>query len=516
MIEFGHAMGNSTGNQREYWDAVYSYKRLLGGLIWEWSDLGIAQRTEDGKIWYAYGGDFGDEPHSGPFCMDGLTFPDRGVKPSLLEYKKAIEPVRLEAVQPFAGRVRVQNRYHYVTLAHLTGEWRLMRDGQELERGELGRLATAPGEEISLNLPLSRGLLNEPGEYWVHIRFALAEASAWAPAGHEIAWADIPLTEDGLRELRSGALAPAGEDEAAEAWTGAAPLQAQESGRELAIAGDGFRLVFDKLQGCITSWEAGETSLLCSGPRLNLWRAPVDNDVHTAKEWKKAGYDRLVSSVRRFTIDELGADLCRVTVELALGARGEGMAFCATLQYELDRGGELRMDVAMEALKELPSLPRFGLELRMPDRCDRLSWFGLGPHECYPDRKDSGKLGLYAGTVAEQFVPYEHPQENGNKSDVRWCTITDDKGSGLRFSGAPLFEMSAHHYSAADLTEADHVHRLTRRNETIVNLDAGHSGIGNHSCGYAPTMDKYLLSSDSRRFRITITPLFGKNSTARE
>jgi beta-galactosidase/beta-glucuronidase len=502
MIEFGHAMGNSTGNQKEYWDAVHTYPRLLGGLIWEWSDLGILQHTEEGRPWYAYGGDFGEEPHSGPFCMDGLTFPDRGPKASLLEYKKAIEPVKIEAIDMLAGRIRVVNRYHFVTLAHLSGEWKLMCDGVELNRGTIAPLSTAPGSEDVIDIPISRNLLQSPGEYWIHVRFVLGGDTPWAEAGHEIAWADLimPTTTDSLTR-------------SADDSTELRPLQAEETKLELIIRGHDFRITFDKLTGWISAWKVQNESLLLSGPKLNLWRAPVDNDVHLSKEWIKAGYNRLVATVRKFTVDQINEDVCRLKVELTLGARGEGLAFRSFIEYELDRSGQVNIEATLESLKELPSLPRFGLELRMPDGYDNLTWFGKGPHECYPDRNEAGKLGVYSGTVEEQFVPYERPQDNGNKSAVRWSEITDKRGHGLQFKGEQPFEMSVHHYSTEDMTIADHVHLLTRLDETIIKLDAGHSGIGNHSCGYAPTMEKYLLSSKEQKFKISIAP-YGRRNKA--
>ncbi|QJD81974.1 glycoside hydrolase family 2 TIM barrel-domain containing protein [Cohnella herbarum] len=491
MIEFGHAMGNSTGNQKEYWDAVYAYPRLLGGLIWEWSDLGILQCTNEGKSWYAYGGDFGDEPHSGPFCMDGLTFPDRGLKPSILEYKKAIEPVKIEAIDLLAGRVRITNRYHFITLSHLYGEWKLMREGVEIDGGAIEPLSTEAGSEDIIELPLKDTLLDSPGEYWIHIRFVLSDDTSWAEAGHEIAWADLQLPVKGTNAV-SAAIAEQ------------RPLRAEENKKEMIVSGEDFRITFDKLTGWISAWEHQGENVLISGPKLNLWRAPVDNDVHLAKEWIKAGYNRLVADVRKFTACENNEDICRLSVEMTLGAKGEGLAFRSIIHYEINRSGQVNIEATLDPLKELPSLPRFGLELRLADNYDQLSWFGKGPHECYPDRKESGKLGVYSGTVEEQFVPYEKPQENGNKSEVRWSAIVNEQGLGLRFKGKLPYEMSVHHYSTKDMTEARHIHQLTRLNETIVKLDAGQSGIGNHSCGYAPTMDKYLLSSKEQRFEISI------------
>jgi beta-galactosidase len=250
-----------------------------------------------------------------------------------------------------------------------------------------------------------------------------------------------------------------------------------------------------------------DVPLLLSGPKLQLWRAPVDNDVQLAKAWRKAGYDRLVTLLKGFSLERAEADAVRIAAEAAVGARGEKLAFRLRLVYTIAADGSVLLETELEPQGELPPLPRFGLELRLPERFDRLAWFGRGPHECYADRKESGKLGVYGGPVQEQFVPYIKPQENGNKADVRWSTVTDGDGTGLLFSSDALFNTSAHHYSTAQLTLARHVHELDRLPETVVKLDAAQSGLGNHSCGYAPTLDKYLLPPQRMTFAVRIAPV---------
>nr|WP_273386391.1 glycoside hydrolase family 2 TIM barrel-domain containing protein [Cohnella zeiphila] len=514
MVEYGHAMGNSVGNLKEYWDAIYAHPRLLGGFIWEWQDLGVARRSETGEERIAYGGDFGEEPHSGHFCIDGLLFPDREPKASILEYKKAIEPVRIETADAKAGRVKIINRYDFLTLAHLRGEWRLMRDGEAVRQGELPVLETPAGAEEIVRLPPQAITpAADVGEYWLHVRFALAEPTAWAERGHEIAWADLPF---GTSRSEASASLPGARFPS--------PVLS-ESARLLTAQGHDFALAFDKLTGTAVSWTFRGIELLASGPKLNFWRAPLDNDVHLAKEWRKAGYDRLGVWLKSFAAEPYGDDAVRIMAEAAVGARGEPVAFRSRIAYTLNGSGELLIEASIEPRDGLPPLPRFGLELAMPEPFDRFSWFGRGPHECYADRKMSGKLGVYGGTVQEQFVPYIKPQENGNKTDTRWSAVTDARGVGLLFSAIcqpnnrpsadvngcrstdGFFDTSVHHYSAEDLTKAKHVHELTRLKKTIVKLDLAQSGIGNHSCGYAPTLDEYLLKPRPMTFRIRLTPI---------
>lgn len=494
MCEFGHAMGNSVGNLQEYWDAIYTYPRLLGGLIWEWADQGIRQRSETGEAWYAYGGDFGEEPHSGHFCLDGLLFPDRSIKAAILEYKKAIEPVKIEAVDVLRGRLKVRNRYDFATLSHLHGVWSLLRDGIVIDEGELPLLHTPAGQTEDIVIPMKQ-LFSHKGEYWLHLRFTLREAQMWAEKGHEIAWVDIPLTT----------VAEAAE--AAPSDSGASPLMLQQTGSEITLTGQDFTVQFSQASGTMTAWMYQGVSLLTEGPRINLWRAPVDNDVHLAKEWVKAGYDRLIADVREVEVEPAEAGGCRITAKVLLGPRGGKLAFRASTVYTVEPSGAISLEVELDPLEELPPLPRFGVELVMPGSFDRLAWFGRGPHECYADRKESGKLGIYSGSVQDQFVPYIKPQENGNKSDVRWSTLTNPQGIGLAFTGKPLFDKSVHHYTTADLTLTKHVHQLTKVDRTIIKLDARQSGLGNHSCGYAPTLETYLIKAQTMSFAIRLKPL---------
>ncbi|WP_159881715.1 glycoside hydrolase family 2 TIM barrel-domain containing protein [Paenibacillus puerhi] len=509
MCEFGHAMGNSTGNLQEYWEAVYRYPRLLGGLIWEWADQGILRTDEDGQTGYAYGGDFGEEPHSGHFCLDGLLFPDRSLKASILEYKKVIEPVKLEVLQAAEGRFLVKNRYDFSTLAHLRGEWQLMRDGAVLQRGELEQLETPAGEEEEIRIPFSRELLDAPAEYGVHVRFVLRSAALWAGEGHEVAWTDASIGHV-QAEAAEEAGAALSEGQARKP----APLQVAETASGIEIRGDRFELCFSRAGETLTSWRVQGEELLADGPRISLWRAPVDNDVHTAKEWRKAGYDRLMADWRSLSIEERDDDQVQIAVEGILGARGEPAAFEVKLSYTVNRLGELHIEAAIEPKRKegLPPLPRFGLELSMPAAFDRFAWFGRGPHECYADRKESGKLGIYSGTVQEQFVPYIKPQENGSKADVRWAQVTDAAGRGLRIRGTSLLQVGVSHYATEDLASATHVHKLMRQERTIVRVDAAQSGLGNHSCGYAPTLERYLLPAQPMKLGLSLTPVSGPAS----
>ncbi|HEO8420913.1 TPA: DUF4981 domain-containing protein [Yersinia enterocolitica] len=495
MCEFGHAMGNSVGNLKEYWEAIYKYPRLLGGFIWEWTDQGILQQKDSGEKWYAYGGDFDDHPNSGHFCIDGLLFPDRKLKASILEYKKVIQPVKIDIIDSTKGLVSISNYYHYLTLEHLRGIWKLNQDGKVIQQGELAPLSVSPGSKTILNIPFDSSLIKPGSEYWLHINFSLRENQLWAEHGHEVAWEDLSLPVlEKLEDLRR---------------TNLPSLRRQEDNHTLTILGTNFKIEFSKENGRISEMEYLGVPLLKEGPKINLWRAPLDNDVNLKKDWVEAGYNRLESNQLSFSSNYVNDSTIRIDSFYTLGANGEGICFYLSNHYTIYGDGEIDVITSLKPVENrtLPPLPRFGVYLKMTDEFNQFDWFGLGPHECYSDRKESGKLGIYKGTVEEQFVPYIKPQENGNKAEVRWATLTNKLGIGLMFSGVPLINTSVHHYTTEDLTAAKNVVDLIKREETIVNIDDEQSGIGNHSCGYASTLSQYLLDTKERIFNFKMRPI---------
>ena len=493
MCEYAHAMGNGPGNLKEYWEAIRTYPRLLGGCIWEWVDHGLRQRTEAGEEWFAYGGDFGDEPHDGNFCIDGLNFPNRIPHTGLIEYKKVLEPVCITPIDLAAGEVEVLNRHSFVSLRHLVGRWSVSCEGETLEEGALPSLETGPGASEKLHLPYRLPAAAPGRECFLNLSFSLAADTAWAPAGHEVAWAQFALPVEAPRapSLRLSEMPR---------------LACEESAAEVSIVGEDFRLSFDREQGAISRWEHRGLSLLTRGPRVNVWRAPTDNDVRIAPEWRKAGLDRLWHRVEHVACETPSPHVVRVEVASVLAPYSLAPAFACVYRYTVYGSGDVTIEIEVTPRRELPSLPRLGLQMRLPRRFDQLTWYGLGPHEAYIDRRESARVGLYRGSVQDQYVPYVMPQENGNKLDVRWAAVTEAEGGGVLAVGRPRLNVSVHHYTPEDLTRARHTFELTPRNETILNLDHAQAPLGSASCGPGP-LEKYLLRPEKTSFSVRLRPI---------
>jgi beta-galactosidase/beta-glucuronidase len=496
MCEYAHAMGNGPGNLKEYWDAIYAHPRLIGGCIWEWVDHSVRRHTETGEEWFAYGGDFDDHPNDGNFCIDGLNFPDRIPHSGLIEYKKIIEPVKVEAIDLKAGLVKVTNRYNFLSLKHLDVVWTVTRDGDVLQQGTLAPLDVPAGSEAQVSLPyqLPAGI---PGAAcWLNLSFTLNASTLWAARGFEVAWEqfELPVKAPVAPLIKLGQM-PA--------------LKVTRTPQTFAVRGEDFQLTFDAWKGTISEWEYQGLPLITAGPTLNVWRAPTDNDVHIAKEWQRYGYDRLTQRVDDVTMLSRQAQAVQIEVQTVMAAYSLTPAFKCTYRYTIYGTGDVVITTHVTPAPKLPVLPRIGLQLHLPGGFDRFAWYGRGPHESYIDRHESARVGVYRGTVQDQFVNYIRPQENGNKADTRWAAVTNIRGMGLLAVGMPLINASAHHYTPEDLTQAQHTYEMKRRNETILNLDYRHNGLGSNSCGPEP-LQEYLLPAEEAEFSVRLCPLNGE------
>lgn len=509
MCEYAHAMGNGPGSLKEYWDLIWKYPRLIGGCVWEWSDHGIRRRRPDGRVGFAYGGDFGDQPNDGNFCIDGMIFPDRRPHPCLREYKKVIQPVVVELLDLARGRFKITNRYDFKSLGHLAGHWRAYEEGALKAHGDFSLPDVSAGASAELVLPYAAPPEESRGERWINFSFTLAADARWAPAGQEVALEQIliPGQRRALAAIKPAQM-PA--------------LALQETGDHYRLQGGDFDLTFDRHRGLICAWNYKRTLVVKAGPRLQFWRAPIDNDRPLVNDWRKFGFDRLQHRIQAVAISRLGPALARIEARAVLGAfllppdhfRNQQVIFAALYRYFIFGSGDVVLQTEVKPLCALPPLPRLGLSLHLPRACDRVSWYGRGPHENYPDRRESALLGVYEGSVAEQYVPYLKPQENGAKTDVRWIALKDGAGTGL-VAVMPQMLASVHHYTAEDFTLAAHEHELAPRDETILNLDYGQNGLGSASCGPGP-LPQYLLNAAPVMFTVRLKAFSDKSDSPLE
>jgi beta-galactosidase len=482
LCEYGHAMGNGPGGLTEYQELFDRYPRCQGGFIWEWIDHGLRTRDERGEF-YGYGGDFGEPLHDGNFVADGLLFPDRTPSPGLLEYQKVIEPVRISRD---GDRLRISNRYDFLGLSHLNFTWSAEVDGEPVAAGSLDVPDAGPGDSVTVPLPAVPPVGEDGGEVWLTVRAVLADWRPWAAAGHEVGWG----------QFRLGQAPPP------------APVTPAPSPVTVTVTAGAIRVgpgVFDPDDGTLTSLGP----LAVDGPRLDVWRAPIDNDRWFSGEqnelaWRELGLHRMEHRVGEVTA---GPDELVVRTRVAPAASRLGLL--ATYRWAAT-GPVLRLTVHVEldgpdGTWPVP-LPRLGLRMALPAELDQVEWFGLGPGEAYRDSRRAARVGRFRATVAELQTPYVFPQENGNRADVRWAQVTDGTGAGLRVTADPVAGLSVHHWTAADLDAARHPVELTPRDNLFINIDHAHNGLGTGSCGPG-VLPAHRLVAGPATFSVTFEPL---------
>ncbi|MHC4960585.1 MAG: beta-galactosidase, LacZ type [Planctomycetota bacterium] len=472
MCEYAHAMGNSMGNLQEYWDVIEKYDALQGGCIWDWVDQGLRRTDENGRMWWAYGGDFGDKPNNDNFCMNGLVMPDRVPNPSLYEVKKVYQYIKFKPVDLSAGKVQVYNKYAFRSLDFVDALWELTADGKIIQKGSLPKLSLAAQEKTEITIPYQKPAARPGVEYFLKVAFKLSKKQRWAPKGHLLAWDQFKLDTAKAPQILD---------------VGKAKLKRVETSDKINVYGNDFGVVIDKTSGLIESFKSGKTEMLASPLHLNFWRASTDNDDGNRMTdrlgiWKTAPFKRKVDSV---TAERLTDSIVRVSVNSTIALNGK----CSyDTVYTVYSSGDVSVENSfLPSGLPLPELPRFGMQVAVDKQFDNLTWLGRGPQETYWDRKTGAAVGLYNGSVADNVHGYTRPQENGNKTDVRWMTLTNEQGQGLLAVGAPLLSVSAWPYSLADLEKAMHLNELPERDFITVNLDDKQMGVaGDNSWGARP------------------------------
>jgi beta-galactosidase len=513
MCEYAHAMGNSVGNLKEYWDAITKYKHLQGGSIWDWVDQGLRKYTglvKDGvREWFwAYGGDYGDEPNDGNFCINGLVFPDRSLPPKAFEVKKVYQSIGIKAENLLAGRVKVFNNMFFTNLDRFILTWSLSEDGKIIQNGTLHPMDLAPGDSAVVVLPFKRPDIAPGAEYWLKVGFQLFHDDTWAAQGHEVALEQLRIPYPAL---------PKPELDLAEI----PELVLEDSTSCIVIRGPDFSVTFSKTTGTISNLVYSGKNILSdsgesvNGPLLNVFRAPTDNDKYLSKQWVKVGLDKLDRQVKQVRVDQLNRKAVQVLIDQYYRGAEEDTGFEHRCAYTVLGNGMIYFDNIINPVGELPILPRLGVKMTLYPELDRFQWYGRGPWENYPDRKESAAIGHFSTTVAEQAVPYVRPQETGNKEEVRWAALLDESQTGLLVVAEDVIAISALHYTPDDLRKAQHIHELHPRKEVILCVDYRQCGLGNGSCGPG-VLDRYALKPESVRYSFSIRPFYPKMGNIRE
>ncbi|NLW23221.1 MAG: beta-galactosidase subunit alpha [Tissierellia bacterium] len=492
LCEYAHAMGNGPGGLKDYWDIFYKYKRLQGGFLWEWVDHGLRKYREDGRDYFAYGGDFGDYPNTGNFCCDGLVKPDRTPSPGLMEYKKVIEPVKIYEEDIREGKIRVKNLYDFISLENFALSWRIEGDGRVFHSGVLELPAILPGESGVIKLPIDTSKSYDlVTDLWLNMEVVTGIDTLWAKKGHIVAWDQIRLPFVSKVENRVNI-------------SSMPDISVEEDKKYVFIEGDNFQIKFNKLEGRIDHYTYEGINIIEEGPVFNLWRAPIDNDMYVVHHWKKKGINITQERIDRVgvLVDEKHVE---IQVDLYISPPNGDWAIIGEHKYTIYGSGDIFLDVRGKMKGNLPeSFPRIGLEMKLPKYMEKVEWYGRGPGEAYIDSKEANLFGIYSKEVRDLFFDYVYPQENGNRTDVKWVSIGDERGMGLFVSTEEWLNFSAHYYTKEDIERAKHTVDLVERDFVSFYVDYKHHGLGSNSCGPVPLKKHSLIPEDfnfSLRFK---------------
>jgi len=493
MREYFHVMGNSGGNLQEYWDVIYADSSLTGAAIWEWVDQGLAKKKDgsplkltghpddyqlnDDEFW-AYGGDFGDKPNNGNFCIKGLVSSDRKPYPHYFEVQKVYQSVVFKLVNDKNVTIGVTNHFDFQSLRNFDFEYEYTSNSKSIQKGKFSCDNILPGTTSNIVLPSLPGADTISSEVCLNVYAKLKSATLWAEEGFCIAREQFvikPYT-----------------------WTKLSPNEKQvtetESSAQIELKTETMSFIFDKRSGSLLSWKANQQELLKGVLEPYFWKTPNDNQKESGYswefgKWKKAAENRVIKNV---AISKQGS-LVSVKFDMNLPTIGANY----TLNYQVNGVGKLQVEAAYTPLRDsIPCIPKFGMRVRIPENYNIIDWYGRGPFENYPDRKTASLIGSYHSALANFTVPYPAPQDNANRCDVRWFSLSASNNASFRITGLQPLNFRAWPYTEDDLENTRHDYQLPKRDFINLNIDLNIHGVGGDDTWGSKTMEKYTNSGN--------------------
>ena len=488
MREYAHVMGNSGGNLQEYWDVIYADSSLTGAAIWEWVDQGLAKKKDgsplkltehpddyqlkDDEFW-AYGGDFGDQPNDGNFSIKGLVTSDRKPYPHYFEVQKVYQPIVFQLVNDKNVEIKVTNHFDFLSLRNFDFEYEYTSNGKSIQKGKFVCDNILPGTSSSVVLPSSQAADTASSEICLNIYTKLKTATLWAEEGFCIAREQFVVKPY--------------------MWTKVLPVEKQvivtESASQIELKTEKMSFILDRKSGSLISWKVNQQELLKGKLEPWFWKTPNDNQKQSgyARElgkWKKAAENMLVKNA---DIVKQG-NLVSVKFDMNLPTIGANY----TLNYQLNGMGKLQVEASYTPLNDtIPLIPKFGMRVRIPENFSTIDWYGRGPFENYPDRKTASLIGIYHTGLENFTVPYPAPQDNANRGDVRWFSLSAPNNETFKITGLQPLNFRAWPYTEDDLENTGHDYQLPKRDFINLNIDLNIHGVGGDDTWGAKTMEKY-------------------------
>ena len=527
LIEYAHSMGNSTGNLSDYWDVINKHEILAGGFIWDWVDQGLVEYEEDGTPYWTYGGDYGpaDVPSSGNFNFNGVVFPDRRIQPAWWEVKRVYQYVDFALKDQRAGLVSIKNNYNFTDLQEFELQWEVVADGEVRQSGTVSNIEIGPEEAGEVRLQYNSRTLSAGPEYFLNLRLVGPQDNGLLPADWVYAEAQLELDSQ-VTEFAAMA-------------AGTGEVEFFESDREYAAAGDDFKAAIAKDSGLLSSYVYKGEELLLTPLQPDFWRAMTDNDFGNymgdwAAVWQAASDNR---TLRKLSITTQSAAAVVLLAEFDFGDTEGNVVATWKSEYSITGDGGVTIANDFERDPNLPVVPRVGMNVQLVRQLDQVDWYGRGPFENYSDRKLAANLGRYSNRVADHYVPYMRPQENGYKTDARWLALHNGNGIGLLVASNEDFGFSVHHNTRHDfvppvkiaITSEDgpsarnneervnmHVSDVVPKELVSLYIDYDQMGVGGDDSWGKRTLQKYSLNDYSYSYTFRLLPYNGSMESLRE
>ena len=503
QCEYAHAMGNSEGGFKEYWDLVRKYPKYQGGFIWDFVDQSCRWTGENGKMIYAYGGDFNRfDASDNNFCDNGLISPDRVPNPHMYEVGYFYQNIWTTPADLSKGELNIYNENFFTDLSSYRMEWQLLKDGKIVRSGILDNFKVEPQQIAKVKLDL--GETDNTGEWLLNVSYVQKITEHLLPAGHVVARNQIVVRPYEAPEMQIANVAQSN-------IKVSQPVVNDENSNCLEISGESFNILFNKSNGFMDYYEVNGTAMIKEGAQLtpNFWRAPTDNDYGAGLQKKNAVWRN-----PEMKLLSLNHDVVDGMVVVSAEYEMKSVSAKLNIEYTVNNVGAVKVTQKMISDKsaKVADMFRFGMQLVMPESFEKIIYYGRGPIENYSDRNHSADLGIYNQTVTEQFYPYIRPQENGTKTDIRWWKLLNNEGKGLIFVSESPFSASALHYTIESLDDGeqkDQRHSFEVEPSPLTNflIDKAQQGLACEDSWGAIPLPQYRLPYGDYEFTFIMTPV---------
>lgn len=498
ICEYAHAMGNGPGGLTEYQNVFYQHDCIQGHYVWEWCDHGIQAKDDDGNVWYNYGGDYGDYPNNYNFCLDGLIYSDQTPGPGLQEYKQVIAPVKVRAQDLARGELRVENKLWFTTLDDYTLHIEVRAEGDTLSAQQIKLRDVPPNSDTLLQCTLPE---LDARETFLNVTVTKDSRTLYSEAGHHIATYQFPL------KARTATAVPF-------SLQNATPLTLEENRQSCTVRGYNFHLTFSKLTGKPISWNVNGEELITREPKINFFKPTIDNHKQEFEGlWQPNHIQIMQEHLRDFTFEQT-EDALLITSQTIIAPPVFDFGMRCTYRWRIAAGGQLNVELSGQPYGEYRDIiPCIGFTMGISGDLGQVAWYGRGPGENYADSQQANIIDIWRSSVDEMFENYPFPQNNGNRQDVRWATLTNRHGNGLLVIPQRPVNLSAWRYTPENIFAAQHCNELQHSDDITLNLDHQLLGLGSNSWG-SEVLDSWRVWFTSFSYGFTLLPISGSESGA--